>query len=596
MASRRRGFEVLVKRSGGNAIDKESEDFVLGAEQGPHSRPVAVVGMHRSGTSMVAKLLHQAGLNLGDETNLMPPAEENPEGFYEHLEFVRLNDEVLNAAGAGWDCPPAAGFDWDDEALDSFRARARHLAAPLRERVPWGWKDPRTSLTLPFWRSALGPLRSIVVVRNPLEVVTSLHRRNAFSTALGLTLWQIYAERVLEDTSPDERLVTHFDAYFLEPDQEITRVLEFLGLDRGQDLPALKSAAIPALRHHRRTIRDLEEHGFPAEVIDLYGRLCREAGWLETATGGADGNAEAAETNLMTSAATTREHSQIARGLGRVDLLRVENELLKRTNADFSAALADREARIAELETALQNHEALRAELDGKVAERDSRLIERNALIARRDHALNEQRQQLAANATELERYQDELASLTERLAERERELQIAEIRERDLRSMLTGLQAVQLHRDSEIMATLGAVLSRYVPNAPASIYHRKLVGQVRQFVESHVPSGARMLVTTYGDEAMLLLGDRTTESFPRSARGVTADYTDVRGNEAIVQLESLRNDGAEFLLVPSPALPWLATHPELERHLEERYVAIARERGIGTIYALATGQGRIPA
>ncbi len=195
-----------------------------------------------------------------------------------------------------------------------------------------------------------------------------------------------------------------------------------------------------------------------------------------------------------------------------------------------------------------------------------------------------------------MERYRDEIASLTERLAEREREIQIAEIRERDLRSMLTDLQAVQLHRDSEIMATLGAVLSRYVPNAPASIYHRKLVGQVRQFVESHVPAGARMLVTTYGDEAMLLLGDRSTESFPRSARGVTADYTDVRGNEAIDQLERLRNAGAEFLLVPSPALPWLATHPELERHLEERYAVVARERGIGTIYALASGQGRIPA
>src|SRR5687768_18097338 len=137
MASRRRGFEVLVKRSGGNTIDKGSGDFALGADQGPQARPVAVVGMHRSGTSMVAKLLQQAGLNLGDETNLMPPAEENPEGFYEHLEFVRLNDEVLNAAGAGWDCPPAAGFDWDDGALDPFRARAQRLAAPLWERIPW---------------------------------------------------------------------------------------------------------------------------------------------------------------------------------------------------------------------------------------------------------------------------------------------------------------------------------------------------------------------------------------------------------------------------------------------------------------------------
>jgi hypothetical protein len=578
-----------VDRSSGETIDKGSENVAYGADQRLLSQPVAIVGMHRSGTSMVAKLLQQAGLNLGDETDLMPPAEENPEGFYEHLEFVRLNDEVLNVAGAGWDCPPAVGFDWNHEALDPFRDRARRLAAPLWERIPWGWKDPRTSLTLPFWRSAFGPLRSVVVVRNPLEVVTSLHRRNGFSTALGLTLWQIYAERVLEDTSPDERLVTHYDSFFLEPEREISRVLEFLGLNRDQDLPGLKTAAIPALRHHRKTIRDVEEHGFPAVVIDLYLRLCREAGWMEVAT-------EAADSIPATPAATTREHPQIARGIGRVDLLRVENELLKRTNADFTAALADREARIAELEMALQNHEALRAERDGKIAERDSRLIERNALIARRDHALNEQRQRLAENATELERLRDEVASLSERLAERERELQIAEIRERDVRSMLTDLQAVQLHRDSEIMATLGAVLSRYVPNAPASIYHRKLVGQVRQFVESHVPTGARMLVTTYGDDAMLILGDRSTESFPRSARGVSADYTDVRSNEAIAQLENLRNAGAEFLLVPSPALPWLATHPELERHLEERYAVVARERGTGTIYALGSGQGRIPA
>jgi hypothetical protein len=583
---------VRVDRSGGDTTIKTSGNLPLGPNEGQHFRPVAIVGMHRSGTSMVAKLLQQAGLNLGDDARLMPPAAENPEGFYEHLEFVRLNDEVLNVAGAGWDCPPTAEFDWNDEALDPYRERARQLAAPLQERVPWGWKDPRTSLTLPFWRGAFGPLQTVAVVRNPLEVVTSLHRRNAFSTALGLTLWQIYAERILQDTSPDDRLVTHYDSYFLEPDREIARVLQFLGLHRVQDLDELKAAAIPALRHHRKTVRDLEEHGFPVEVIDLYLRMCRDAGWLEADT-------EATGSNPMTPAATRRKRLSIARSIGRVDLVRVENELLKRANADLTNALADREARISELERALQNHEALRAELDGKIAERDSRLVERNALIARRDHVLSAQRQQLAENATELERLRDEVASLTERLAESERVFQIVEIREREvreLRSMLTDLQAVQLHRDSEIMATLGAVLSRYVPNAPASIYHRKLVGQVRQFVETHVPAGARMLVTTYGDEAMLRLGDRATESFPRSARGVTADYTDVHGNEAIDQLETLREAGAEFLLVPSPALPWLATHPELERHLEERYPVVARERGMGTIYALGSRQGQIPA
>ena len=551
---------------------EEAEKIAADDPTTPSSQPVAIVGMHRSGTSMVAKLLQRAGLNLGDEADLMPPAEENPEGFYEHLQFVKLNDEVLNVAGAGWDCPPAAGFNWKDAALDSFRARARRLAIPLEEQLPWGWKDPRTSLTLPFWRSAFGPLRVVAVVRNPLEVVTSLHRRNAFSTALGLTLWQIYAERILEDTTPDERLISHYESYFLEPDREIARVLGYLGLDRSQDPQGLKTGTIPELRHHRKTVSDLYEHEFPAEVINLYLRLCREAEWVE-------GQTEAA---AFDTAPVGKAHTAIARGIGHVDILRVENELLKRINAD-------REARIAELEFALSFQEEARAERDG-------RLIERNALIARRDHTIQEQKQQLVAAETEREQRGDEIRVLTELLAERERDLQIAEIRERDLRSMLTDLQVVQLHRDSEIMATLGSVLSRSAPNAPAAIFHRKLVARVRQLVENHVPPGARLLVITYGDEAMLSLGDRATESFPRSVDGVAADYTDVRGNEVIGQLESLRGAEAEFLLVPSPALPWLATHPDLVRHLEERYGVVTRERGIGTIYALAPAQGRVPA
>jgi hypothetical protein len=588
-----------------------SENFTDSADRGLLTRPVAVVGMHRSGTSMVAKLLQQAGLNLGDEADLMPPAAENPEGFYEHLQFVRLNDEVLNVAGAGWDCPPAAGVDWDDDALDPYRTRARHLAAPLQERLPWGWKDPRTTLTLPFWRSAFGPLRTVVVVRNPLEVVTSLHRRNGFSTALALTLWQIYAERVLQDTSPDERLVTHFDSYFLDPEREISRVLDFLDLNHDPDLPGLRTAAVPALRHHRKSVGDLEEHGFPGEVIELYLRLCDEAGWVESLSGPTDDRPKAF------SALFSGMPFSIALGAGRVDLIRVENEILKRSNADYAEALTKREARILELELALKNHEELAAERDsrvamrdgqvaerdgqiaerdGQIAERDARLLERNAMIARRDHTIQEQVQQIAQQSEALAQLRGQVAALKESLSESERNREIAEIHERELRLMLTNLQAAQLQRDNEIMGTLGAVLSRYAPNAPAAIYHRKLVGNVRQFVESHVPSGARMLVSTYGDEAMLLLGDRSTESFPRSTSGQSGDYTDVRGSEAIIQLESLRNAGAEFLLVPSSALPWLATHPDLERHLEERYAIIARERGIGTIYSLAPKQGRIPA
>jgi hypothetical protein len=552
------------------------------------SLPVPIVGMHRSGTSMVAKLLQRAGLNLGPDSVLMPPAEENPEGFYEHLEFVRLNDEVLNEAGAGWDCPPAAAFDWTSPVLEPFRDRARALAHSLEPGGPWGWKDPRTSLTLPFWRSAIGPLRAIVVVRNPLEVVTSLHRRNGFSLALSLTLWRVYAERILADTEPRNRLVTHYDAYFLEPDREIGRALAFIGLDQPADGNALVAATAPDLRHHRKTARDLVEHGFPGEVIDLYRRLSEEAAWQE----------EAFDATAFASAHPTPAVSQdvITRGAGRVDLLRVENIALRRNIEDFSTALAGRELRVAELETALQTHEGARAELDGKVAERDAKVAERNRLIIQKDQTVAAQQHQLESYRHAIDKLQQDVAVMRDQLVEGERQLAIASLHERELRGMLTDLQALQLQRDAEIMGTLGAVLSRHAPGAPAAIYHRKMIAQVRQHVAATIPAPSRLLVATYGDDALLVLGDHQAEPFPRSAPGISADYTDISDDDAIAQLEALRGDGAEFLVVPSPALPWLANHPGLSRHIEDRYAAASRERGVATIYALSRQQGQIPA
>jgi hypothetical protein len=550
---------------------------------------VAILGMHRSGTSMVAKLLHQAGLNLGSDDALMPPAEENPEGFYEHLAFVRLNDEMLNAAGAGWDCPPPADVDWASDRFAVFRDRARLLASQFDRDAPWGWKDPRTSLTIPFWRSALGPIKVIAVVRNPLEVVTSLHRRNGFSIALSLTLWQIYAERILADSTPEERLVTHYDAYFVEPERETARLLAFIGLDGAQDTSALQSAAVTGLRHHRKTMRDLVAHGFPPAVVELYRTLCREADWWE-------GDFEPSDVDPAFAFTAVASADTIVRGAGGVDLLRAENEALRRNNADFTAALAERELRIAELEMALSTHEASRAEMEGKIAERDSRLNERNTLIARRDHAISDLQRQMAHISAELAQVRAENAELADRLAASQRALAIAEVHERDLRTMLTKLHEVQHLRDAEIMGTLGAALSRHAPGAPAAIYHRTLVDRVRRLAEATLPAKARVLVATYGDPAMLQLGDRQTEPFPRSAPGISADYTDVSDVDAIAQLDALRAAGAEYLVVPGPAQPWLTNHPRLERHLDERYDAIARERGVVTIYALGRQQGQIPA
>ncbi|MCA9876575.1 MAG: sulfotransferase [Thermomicrobiales bacterium] len=546
-------------------------------------RPVAIVGMHRSGTSMVAKLLSQAGLNLGPDEALMSPAPENPEGFFEHLAFVALNDEVLNEAGAGWDCPPLAGTDWASADFDRHRERARELAAPLAERGPWGWKDPRTSLTIPFRESAFGRLRTVVVVRNPLEVVTSLHRRNGFSLALSLTLWQIYAERILAATSPECRLVTHFDAWFIDPVAETSRLASALNLP-GLDASAVSPSANTGLRHHRKSLQDLREAGFPATTVETYRTLCEEAGWWE----GVDVE--------PTHSVIQETDAAAVRGVGKVNLLRVENESLRRNIADFTTALAGRDARVSELEAALRMHEASRSELEAFLRERDGRLRERNAVLQLRDAALAERDQLAAARDAELSALRSDLSAARERVDELERAVVIGDLHERDMRRILDGLQQVQYQRDAEIMGTLGSVLSRHAPGAPASIYHRKLVSQIRDLVAAHVPEKSRVLVATYGDDALLQLGDRLTDVFPQPSSHISADYTDVSDESAIAQLGELREDGAAFLVVPSPALPWLAHHPALEHHLTEHHALVARERGVVSIYALRPGTAQIPA
>ena len=169
--------------------------------------PVCIAGMHRSGTSMVARALAACGLDLGAEAELMAATEHNERGHWEHEDFVALADELLARLGGGWDVPPALEEGWAERPeLEDFRGRARDLASRFDGREPWGWKDPRSSLTLPFWRSILPQLRVVVCVRHPVEVARSLTLRGASSQRFGLELW-------LADQTRKERSARSCNAY-----------------------------------------------------------------------------------------------------------------------------------------------------------------------------------------------------------------------------------------------------------------------------------------------------------------------------------------------------------------------------------------------
>ena len=225
---------------------------------------------------MVTRLLHCCGLELGPESELMPPQADNPEGFWEHLGFVAINDELLSQLGGAWDLPPKPNEDMTSARLDPLRLKARLLMEKFAPASVWGWKDPRNSLTAPFWQQLLPGLKTVVVVRNPLEVAHSMRERNGTSYSFGLRLWEIYNRRLIEGTNGKERLITQYDLFFQDPELELRRITEFI------ELPDAKTRSAAALvaarkRHTHFTIEQLIDARVSEEVIDLYRALLAEA-------------------------------------------------------------------------------------------------------------------------------------------------------------------------------------------------------------------------------------------------------------------------------------------------------------------------------
>jgi hypothetical protein len=241
---------------------------------------VCVAGMHRSGTSMVARLLYDCALFLGPVDELMPPSPANPEGYWENMHFVKLNDRIIAQFGGWWDDPPSFPARWEFASeVDSLFGEAEELVGRFSGNDNWGWKDPRNSLTVPFWRRLIPDLKVVVCVRNPLEVARSLSARGDSAGASQLTLWLDYNRQLLSAMPPTHRIVTHYESYFEDARAEIQRVSDWLDLQPTDEAIDHACAHVSAsLRHHRVTTAELVASDVPEEVLDLYASLCAEAG------------------------------------------------------------------------------------------------------------------------------------------------------------------------------------------------------------------------------------------------------------------------------------------------------------------------------
>lgn len=228
---------------------------------------------------MVARLLHECGVFLGPEDELSRPGRDNLEGYFENPRFVTLNEEIMNQFGGSWNEPPKfpAGWEFEPE-IGPLLARAEDLFGEFR-RTQWGWKDPRNTLTLPFWQRVVPDLKVVVCVRNPLEVARSLFVRGDAISPAELDLWMTYYRQLLSTTTPTNRLITHYQSYFQNAPAELRRVLDWLDLAASDETVERACDHISAeLRHHCVTTAELIGASVPDEVLGLYLSLCGEAG------------------------------------------------------------------------------------------------------------------------------------------------------------------------------------------------------------------------------------------------------------------------------------------------------------------------------
>lgn len=171
-----------------------------------------IVGMHRSGTSLLTGLLAMCGADVGPRQGLTGSNRHNPKGFWEQNRFRQINESLLAHQGREWDCP--LGFDVGTPGPDEsvLRQRARSILESLHNAPVFVVKDPRLCLTFAFWRGICPQALPILPIRNPVEVSFSLYRRNNLPIPIGVALWELYVLSAARQASSSKPIaILHAD-------------------------------------------------------------------------------------------------------------------------------------------------------------------------------------------------------------------------------------------------------------------------------------------------------------------------------------------------------------------------------------------------
>ena len=317
---------------------------------------VVVLGMHRSGTSATTRALAALGADFGDRL-LHPIAGVNEKGFFEDLDVLKINIDLLSAAGMDWHTVGEVELSRIDPAqLDGLQTQAiALLRAKCRGRT-FALKDPRMSRLMAFWQPVFEcvgvPVVYVVTVRNPISVASSLSKRDRFPEEKSHLLWLNHMVPVLLATRSSVRVIVDYDRLLDDPRGELKRMAAHLGMPleakRAEEFG--REFLEEGLRHTRFQTQDLNQiRGAPHSLKKLFGaleELCRTDANDDTI----DGPLELARQFLADLTPLLRYETRVQEHLATQAAAIAQGD---KQLASLRSTLEEREQRVAELLKAL---------------------------------------------------------------------------------------------------------------------------------------------------------------------------------------------------------------------------------------------------
>ena len=229
--------------------------------------PIIVLGVERSGTSVVAEMVHRWGAYAGEPGKLHAADEHCPRGYWEYLPLWEFLAELGEfSTGASW---------WDanfqermkDKASDpKYKRKALQLLGEMRKNGgPWFWKDPALCHFLPFWKQLWGDPVYVIAVRHPLDTAVSWQRLimppelegNVSFIPMNLLRWQHMMIQILEHTGSARRIFIAYEEVLREPRAQAQRLDAMLNSgfgNRVSRIDGMVDVVNPRLCHHNCNI------------------------------------------------------------------------------------------------------------------------------------------------------------------------------------------------------------------------------------------------------------------------------------------------------------------------------------------------------